>query len=332
MTPKSLLRHKRARSRLDEHWPRFDLPPRALGRRPGAARAKDRACLKDSKIKRVVLCSGKVYYDLYEEREQRGIDDVYLMRVEQLYPFPARALIEELSRFPQAEIVWCQEEPKNMGAWSFIEPNLEWVLDHIEAKASSRPRYAGRPASAATATGLDEQTQGGARRRSWTTRFDGLEDLEPRRAAADAGRGLQDGDRDSRSRAGRIGDRGDRRPVVQAGGRRGRRSTSRWSSLRPTRSRSRCRRRLPACSRTSRSAKAKRWRSVRCSARLPRAKPRPPMAAAQAPAAETEPAAACARSGAARARSFTEQRHAALARRAQAGRANTRARPGPDQR
>ena len=72
--------------------------------------------------------------------------------MEQLYPFPAPALIQELSRFSQAEMVWCQEEPKNMGAWSFIEPNLEWVLDHIQAK-HRRPRYAGRPASASTAVG-----------------------------------------------------------------------------------------------------------------------------------------------------------------------------------
>ena len=75
------------------------------------------------------------------------------MRLEQIYPFPARALIQELSRFKMAEFVWCQEEPKNMGAWTFVEPNLSWVLDHIDAK-HKRPRYAGRPSSAATATGL----------------------------------------------------------------------------------------------------------------------------------------------------------------------------------
>jgi 2-oxoglutarate dehydrogenase E1 component len=99
------------------------------------------------------MCSGKVYYDLFEEREQRKIDNVYLMRLEQLYPFPARALIQELGRFPQAEMYWCQEEPKNMGAWSFVEPNIEWVLDHIGAK-HKRPGYVGRTASASTATGL----------------------------------------------------------------------------------------------------------------------------------------------------------------------------------
>ena len=107
----------------------------------------------DDKIRRVVLCSGKVYYDLYEEREKRGINDIYIMRVEQLYPVPMKALVQELGRFKKAEMVWCQEEPRNMGAWHFIEPYLEWVLNQIQAP-NRRPRYAGRPASAATATGL----------------------------------------------------------------------------------------------------------------------------------------------------------------------------------
>jgi 2-oxoglutarate dehydrogenase E1 component len=157
MTPKSLLRHKRVVSTLAQFGPGTSfhrvlwddaqfLPDQAIKLKP------------DAEIKRVVLSSGKVYYDLYEEREKRGIDDVYLLRVEQLYPFPARALIQELSRFSEAEIVWCQEEPKNMGAWSFIEPNLSWVLDHIEAK-HKRPRYAGRPASASTAAGLARKHQ-----------------------------------------------------------------------------------------------------------------------------------------------------------------------------
>jgi 2-oxoglutarate dehydrogenase E1 component len=99
------------------------------------------------------MCSGKVYYDLYEEREKRGIDDVYILRVEQLHPFPTRALVGELARFRKAEMVWCQEEPRNMGAWHFAEPYLEWVLNQSEAK-QRRPRCATRPASAATASGL----------------------------------------------------------------------------------------------------------------------------------------------------------------------------------
>jgi 2-oxoglutarate dehydrogenase E1 component len=107
----------------------------------------------DDRIKRVVLCSGKVYYDLLEERDARGIDDVYLMRIEQFYPFPALSLTKELGRFKQAQLVWCQEEPKNQGGWGFVEPNLEWVLNRIEAKYP-RPTYSGRPASASPATGL----------------------------------------------------------------------------------------------------------------------------------------------------------------------------------
>lgn len=155
MTPKSLLRHKRAVSSLSDMGADTTFHRLLLD---DAQQLKDQAIKlqKDNKIRRVVLCSGKVYYDLYEEREKRGIDDVYLLRVEQLYPFPAKALITVLSRFLQAEIVWCQEEPKNMGAWSFIEPYLEWVLAHIGAKYP-RARYAGRPASASPATGLMSQ-------------------------------------------------------------------------------------------------------------------------------------------------------------------------------
>ena len=92
----------------------------------------------DDKIRRVVLCTGKVYYDLYEEREKRGIDDIYLLRVEQLYPFPPKALVAELSRFKQAEMVWCQEEPRNMGAWFFVDVFLHWVLNQIGAKHRTR--------------------------------------------------------------------------------------------------------------------------------------------------------------------------------------------------
>jgi 2-oxoglutarate dehydrogenase E1 component len=152
MTPKSLLRHKRAVSRLDElgdnttfHRLLYD----------DAAMLPDEKIklVPDDKIRRVVLCSGKVYYDIYDEREKRGIDDVYIMRVEQLYPVPLKALVQELGRFKNAEIVWCQEEPRNMGAWHFMEPYLEWVLNQIHAP-NKRPRYAGRAAAAATATGL----------------------------------------------------------------------------------------------------------------------------------------------------------------------------------
>jgi 2-oxoglutarate dehydrogenase E1 component len=150
MTPKSLLRHKRSVSRLDElangtsfHrllWDDAQLAPEKVKLAP------------DNKIRRVVLCSGKVYFDLFEEREQRGINDIYLLRIEQLYPFPTKALVAELSRFKQAEFVWCQEEPRNMGAYFFVDVFLQWVLNNIGA-ANKRIRYAGRPASASTAVG-----------------------------------------------------------------------------------------------------------------------------------------------------------------------------------
>jgi 2-oxoglutarate dehydrogenase E1 component len=152
MTPKSLLRAKRAVSPLGAFGPQSSFH-RILWDDAELLANEPIKLAPDAEIRRVVLCSGKVYYDLYEEREKRGRNDIYLLRIEQLYPFPARALIQDLSRFRDAEMVWCQEEPKNMGAWSFIEPNLEWVLDHIGAK-HGRARYAGRPSSAATATGL----------------------------------------------------------------------------------------------------------------------------------------------------------------------------------
>ena len=142
MTPKSMLRNKRAVSTLEAfaagasfHRLLWDTRETHKGEKIKLAR--------DDKIRRVVLCSGKVYYDLYEEREKRGIDDVYLLRVEQLYPFPLKSLVKELSRFKKAEMVWCQEEPKNMGAWTFVEPYLEWVLApgrrQDEARALRRP-------------------------------------------------------------------------------------------------------------------------------------------------------------------------------------------------
>jgi 2-oxoglutarate dehydrogenase E1 component len=150
MTPKSLLRHKRCVSRLEEladgstfHRVLWD------DAQFGGEGVK---LVRDDKIRRVILCSGKVYFDLFEEREKRGVDDVYLMRVEQLYPFPLKSLAHELARFRNADVVWCQEEPKNMGSWSFVEPYLEWVLGHA-GSASKRPRYVGRPASASTAVG-----------------------------------------------------------------------------------------------------------------------------------------------------------------------------------
>ncbi|SDE33888.1 2-oxoglutarate dehydrogenase E1 component [Limimaricola pyoseonensis] len=154
MTPKSLLRHKMAVSDAEDFTTGSSFH-RVLW--DDAEKGHSDTQLKpDAEIKRVVMCSGKVYYDLLEERDARGLDDVYLMRIEQFYPFPALSLVKELDRFKQAEMVWCQEEPKNQGAWSFIEPNIEWVLSRIEAD-HKRPRYVGRHASASPATGLASQ-------------------------------------------------------------------------------------------------------------------------------------------------------------------------------
>jgi 2-oxoglutarate dehydrogenase E1 component len=151
MTPKSLLRHKMCISTAEDFTEGSSFH-RVLW--DDAQKGNSDTELKpDDQIKRVVMCAGKVYFDLLEERDRRGIDDVYLLRVEQFYPFPAISLLKELERFKGAEMLWCQEEPKNQGAWHFIEPNIEWVLGRIKA-AHTRPRYVGRATSASPATGL----------------------------------------------------------------------------------------------------------------------------------------------------------------------------------
>jgi 2-oxoglutarate dehydrogenase E1 component len=151
MTPKSLLRHKRAVSRLDEMGPGTSFH-RLLWDDAQLLPDEKIKLVPDEKMRRVIMCTGKVYFDLYEEREKRGIDDIYLLRIEQLYPFPTKALVTELSRFKNAEMVWCQEEPRNMGAWFFVDVFLQWVLNQIGAK-HRQLRYAGRPAAASTAVG-----------------------------------------------------------------------------------------------------------------------------------------------------------------------------------
>jgi 2-oxoglutarate dehydrogenase E1 component len=153
MTPKSLLRHKRAVSNL------ADLAEGSSFHRvmvDGAEANCDVGGItltSDDKIKRVILCSGKVYFDLIDARAKAGRDDVYILRLEQFYPWPHKSVSQVLARFRNAELVWCQEEPKNMGGWTFIDPWLELTLERIDVKAK-RARYVGRPASASTAAGL----------------------------------------------------------------------------------------------------------------------------------------------------------------------------------
>ena len=146
MTPKSLLRHKRCVSRLADFGPGSSFH-RVL--------YEDNPPAPPEKIKRLILCTGKIFYDLIEEREKRGIDDVHVFRIEQLYPYPTDPLAYELKPFTDVEkVVWCQEEPKNMGAWTFIEPWLEEVFAKVGMSKVKRAAYAGRRASASTATGL----------------------------------------------------------------------------------------------------------------------------------------------------------------------------------
>lgn len=145
MTPKSLLRHKLCVSKME------DFTAGSTFHRVLWDDDKDELA-KPKDIKRIVLCTGKVYYDLLEERRKRKIKNIILMRVEQLYPFPADVLKEELAPYSSAEVVWCQEEHKNMGAWSFINPRLENVLVEMKHKAG-RPSYVGRDEAASPATG-----------------------------------------------------------------------------------------------------------------------------------------------------------------------------------
>jgi 2-oxoglutarate dehydrogenase E1 component len=144
MTPKSLLRHKLAVSRLEEMADgstfQFVIP-------------EIDAIAEPERVRRVVLCSGKVYYDLLAARRERKIEDVAILRIEQLFPFPERTLGSLLAPYTGADVVWCQEEPENNGAWNFVDRRIEAVLAGIGIKGK-RPRYVGRAAAASPATGL----------------------------------------------------------------------------------------------------------------------------------------------------------------------------------
>jgi 2-oxoglutarate dehydrogenase E1 component len=140
MTPKSLLRHPRCQSPLSAL---------AEGR---FEEVLDDPAAEPGRVSRIVLTSGKLYYDLLKAREEKKVGDVALVRLEQLYPFPMEALGAALARYPEsAELVWAQEEPRNMGAWRFVR---EEFLDRASGVASGRvPRYVGREASASPAPG-----------------------------------------------------------------------------------------------------------------------------------------------------------------------------------
>jgi 2-oxoglutarate dehydrogenase E1 component len=144
MTPKSLLRHKLAVSTLQEFNNtsgfKFVIPEIDELVAPQA-------------VKRVVICSGKVYYDLLTERRERGIRDVAIVRLEQFYPFPAKNLKAAIEAYANADVVWCQEEPENAGGWTFVDRRIEAVLGCLDGIAK-RPRYVGRVASASPAPGI----------------------------------------------------------------------------------------------------------------------------------------------------------------------------------
>lgn len=148
MSPKSLLRHKKCVSNIESFTDGSSFH-RVLYDDGEWAKTIN----APNKIKRLVLCSGKVYFDLLEERDKRGIKDIYLMRVEQLYPFPDDVLGEELQRFTNAEVVWCQEEPENMGAWSFVVRIIEKILRDNNHKPNQHVDFYGRRAAASPATG-----------------------------------------------------------------------------------------------------------------------------------------------------------------------------------
>jgi 2-oxoglutarate dehydrogenase E1 component len=153
MSPKSLLRHPMAKSDAKEF----------IGQAHFKRILSDRNGAEDAKTKRVILCSGKVAYDLMEARDAAEMTDTQIIRLEQLYPFPGEPLAIRLARMPKLEdVVWCQEEPRNNGSWFFVEPEIEEAL--IAAKGTAgfgvtRPRYAGRMASASPATGLATRHQ-----------------------------------------------------------------------------------------------------------------------------------------------------------------------------
>ena len=143
MTPKSLLRNKLCVSNLDDM-----LEEKSFHR---VMDDKNKS-INDKDVKRLVICSGKVFYDLFEAREKNKLFNIKILRLEQIYPFPIKSLQEFISKTPQAEIIWCQEEPENMGSWSFIDRRLEKVLIDCNCKYK-RPVYVGRPEAASPATG-----------------------------------------------------------------------------------------------------------------------------------------------------------------------------------
>jgi len=151
MTPKSLLRNKKCVSSIDDFSKKNSFH-RVLEDHAYIEESETIELKKDKNIERVVICSGKIYFDLLEAREKSKNDRLVLIRIEQLYPFPAKTLAKILKRYVNAEFIWCQEEPKNMGAWNTVRNYIDRTLEIIEFK-KTRVKYVGRNASSTTATG-----------------------------------------------------------------------------------------------------------------------------------------------------------------------------------
>jgi len=152
MTPKSLLRHKKCVSNISEFSKKSTfhrvLEDDAYSKVNNLLELKKR----DDKISKVVMCSGKIYYDLIEAREECKNDEVTFVRIEQLYPFPAKTLATILKRYSKAEFIWCQEEPKNMGAWNTVRNYIDRTLEMVNF-GDKTVKYVGRKAASSTATG-----------------------------------------------------------------------------------------------------------------------------------------------------------------------------------
>ncbi len=153
MTPKSLLRNKLCTSKIKD-FSKNNSFHRVLWDHAIDPNEKGFINLKrNEKIKKVILCSGKVYFDLLEAREKAQVDDVVFFRIEQLYPFPVKPLVKEITRYAKnAKFYWCQEEPKNMGAWFSVRDYIQWTLNYIGAK-NNVIKYIGRKPAASPATG-----------------------------------------------------------------------------------------------------------------------------------------------------------------------------------
>jgi 2-oxoglutarate dehydrogenase E1 component len=142
MSPKSLLRHRLVKSDIDDFLPGTSF--KRLIPETGSS------LVADEKVRKLVLCTGKVYFDLLTARDAAGMDDVAIGRIEQIAPFPHDLVQEQVQKYPNAEVVWCQEEPKNAGAWSYVRPRIVTAARDVREIA---PAYAGRKPAASTATG-----------------------------------------------------------------------------------------------------------------------------------------------------------------------------------